>query len=214
MLRLAPGHGAAQIAAADPQAHRHQSSVPLVVRGPAKRTRTPPLLTKLFTRRGIAAGDLADIGQEQHRNMLPDQLADVALCDFGERRQRPLQIINVGQKRLVVPAVAAETMPARRSTPPVSSSCTAPALSSPAISSRAVWLRTSMGRAIWPGRGSRPAEAPAGRRQGFATAADGGDFGFLQPRLPARMAVTEKPLPSRTGGNRPKRGVAGPARTA
>ncbi len=102
MLRLGPGHRAAEIASARAQLDRHQIAGALRHAPARKADQNPAIGDEFRDALVIGAGDLADVGQHQHRDMLVQRVADRARGDIGIGRQCPRQIIQARQQRLLV----------------------------------------------------------------------------------------------------------------
>ena len=102
LLRLVPGHGAAQQPSAGAQRHGNQGISAAGHARPGKAHQHAAIGNKFVHRIGIAAADLADIRQQQHGRMARNQFGYRAGLCFRERRQRPLQIIDIRQKRLLI----------------------------------------------------------------------------------------------------------------
>ena len=107
LLRLLPAQAAAEDAAAAPQLHRHE----IVVAGREPRTgEAHQHAAVLDPARELVvrlAGDVADIGEDHHRQVLVEELAHrlrpaspVGKPHVGERIERAREIVGRGEQRL------------------------------------------------------------------------------------------------------------------
>ena len=101
-LRFGPGERAAKITSADAQFHRHQivgAARHALARETDQQSAAGNELGDLVV---VAAGDPADIGEDEHGNIARQKIADRALAHIGIGRERTLQIIEIGEQGLFV----------------------------------------------------------------------------------------------------------------
>ena len=93
VLRLGPGERAAEIASADAQLHRQE--VVDVARHVLPPDADEHAAVADEFRHRIGIGDLADVRQHQHRDVLVQQALDIALVDVAVRTQRALEVEGI-----------------------------------------------------------------------------------------------------------------------
>ena len=107
LLRLFPTHAAAQDAAAAAQLHRHQIVVGCAGQMRAGKAHQHAAIVEPFVEPLARLGDVADVGEDQHRQMLVEETLDrfrrrdaLGKTDVGERIERARQIISGADQRL------------------------------------------------------------------------------------------------------------------